>query len=105
MIINLFAGPGCGKSTLALGLGYVLKQRGFEAAVITEEAKPFALLLSCETEAVSTAGRFQNEQEARKADVQIREQLETRGIELIDTTTHDPEEFCDNYIPINAEFA
>lgn len=43
MIINLFGGPGCGKSTLALGLGHELKRSGLEVAVITEEAKPYAL--------------------------------------------------------------
>ena len=43
MIINLFAGPGCGKSTLALGVGHELKKRGYEAAVIIEEAKTWAL--------------------------------------------------------------
>jgi RecA/RadA recombinase len=43
MIINIFGGPGTGKSTLALGLGFELKKQGFEAAVIIEEAKPYAL--------------------------------------------------------------
>lgn len=43
VLINLFGGPGVGKSTLALGLGYHLKLQGKEAAVIIEEAKPWAL--------------------------------------------------------------
>jgi hypothetical protein len=38
-IINLFAGPGAGKSTLAAGLFYHLKMRGFNVELALEYAK------------------------------------------------------------------
>ena len=39
MIINLFAGPGTGKSTTALGLTYLLKLNGYKADYVSEYAK------------------------------------------------------------------
>lgn len=39
LIINLFAGPGAGKSTMAAGLFYKLKMRGVNCELITEHAK------------------------------------------------------------------
>lgn len=39
LIINMFAGPGAGKSTTAAGLFYHLKQRGFNVELVTEYAK------------------------------------------------------------------
>jgi deoxyadenosine/deoxycytidine kinase len=38
-IINLFAGPGAGKSTLASGLFYKMKQLGYNAEYVPEYAK------------------------------------------------------------------
>lgn len=38
-IINLFAGPGAGKSTMAAGLFYELKMRGHNVELATEYAK------------------------------------------------------------------
>lgn len=38
-IINIFGGPGAGKSTTAAGLFYSLKQRGINAELVTEYAK------------------------------------------------------------------
>lgn len=38
-VINLFAGPGVGKSTLAAGLFYEMKRRGMSAELVTEYAK------------------------------------------------------------------
>jgi len=39
MIVNLFGGPGIGKSTTAAGLFYKLKLNYFEAELVTEYAK------------------------------------------------------------------
>ena len=38
-IINLFGGPGCGKSTTASGIFYELKKRGYECELSPEFAK------------------------------------------------------------------
>lgn len=38
-VINLFAGPGCGKSTLAAGVFHQLKLRGINCELVTEFAK------------------------------------------------------------------
>ena len=38
-VINMFAGPGAGKSTLAAGLFYEMKKRGFLVELVTEYAK------------------------------------------------------------------
>lgn len=38
-VINLFAGPGAGKSTTAAGLFYNLKRRGLKVELVTEYAK------------------------------------------------------------------
>jgi len=38
-IINLFGGPGCGKSTTAAGLFYELKSKGLQIEYVTEYAK------------------------------------------------------------------
>lgn len=40
-IINLFAGPGAGKSTLAYGVSYFLKKKGANIEYVHEEAKEF----------------------------------------------------------------
>lgn len=39
IVINLFAGPGCGKSTLASYIFYLLKKDGYNAELVTEYAK------------------------------------------------------------------
>jgi nicotinamide riboside kinase len=39
LFVNLFAGPGCGKSTTAAGLFYTLKNNGYNAELIQEYAK------------------------------------------------------------------
>ena len=41
IIVNLFAGPGCGKSTGANKICYELKSRGIDCEVVTEVAKDF----------------------------------------------------------------
>lgn len=38
-VINLFGGPGCGKSTIAAGLFYELKRRRLNVELVTEYAK------------------------------------------------------------------
>jgi|6_EtaG_2_1085325.scaffolds.fasta_scaffold06551_6 hypothetical protein len=38
-VINLFAGPGAGKSTLAYGVSYFLKKKGVKVEYVHEEAK------------------------------------------------------------------
>lgn len=38
-VINLWAGPGAGKSTTAAGLFYLMKSRGHRAELVTEYAK------------------------------------------------------------------
>lgn len=38
-VINLYGGPGTGKSTTAAGLFFMLKQRGMKAELVTEYAK------------------------------------------------------------------
>lgn len=38
-VINLFAGPGAGKSTTAAGLFHIMKQDGFKVELVTEYAK------------------------------------------------------------------
>jgi ABC-type oligopeptide transport system ATPase subunit len=38
-IINLFGGPGCGKSTTAAGLFYLMKTAGYNVELVTEYAK------------------------------------------------------------------
>ena len=40
-VINLFAGPGTGKSTTAAGLFYLLKLKGINCELVHEEAKEF----------------------------------------------------------------
>lgn len=40
-VINLFAGPGAGKSTLAAGLFYNMKSLGYRAELVTEVAKDY----------------------------------------------------------------
>lgn len=40
-VINLFGGPGCGKSTLAAGLFHELKMSGINCEYVTEQAKNF----------------------------------------------------------------
>ena len=42
-LVNIFGGPGAGKSTFAPGVVHCLKKYGFEAVFITEEAKHWAL--------------------------------------------------------------
>ena len=44
ILINIFGGPGCGKSTLAAGLFAELKMRGVSAELIQEKAKELAWL-------------------------------------------------------------
>jgi len=39
LVVNLFGGPGCGKSTVAAGLFYELKRNGLSAELVTEFAK------------------------------------------------------------------
>lgn len=39
LVVNLFAGPGAGKSTLAAGLFYKIKMAGVNAELVTEYAK------------------------------------------------------------------
>lgn len=39
LVINLFAGPGCGKSTLASFIYYKLKTLGYNAELVSEYAK------------------------------------------------------------------
>jgi len=38
-VVNFFGGPGCGKSTLAAGLYYRFKRKGFSVELVTEYAK------------------------------------------------------------------
>ena len=38
-VINLFAGPGTGKSTTAAGLFYKMKSKGYMVELVTEFAK------------------------------------------------------------------
>jgi len=38
-VINLFGGPGCGKSTTAAGLFFLMKARGHKVELVTEYAK------------------------------------------------------------------
>lgn len=38
-VINLFAGPGAGKSTTAAGLFHIMKQDGYQVELVTEYAK------------------------------------------------------------------
>jgi tRNA uridine 5-carbamoylmethylation protein Kti12 len=38
-VINLFAGPGCGKSTTAAGLFFLMKHEGYRVELVTEYAK------------------------------------------------------------------
>jgi tRNA uridine 5-carbamoylmethylation protein Kti12 len=38
-VVNLFAGPGAGKSTTAAGLFHIMKQEGYKVELITEYAK------------------------------------------------------------------
>jgi hypothetical protein len=38
-VINLFAGPGAGKSTIAAGIFHLLKRDGYIAEIVTEVAK------------------------------------------------------------------
>lgn len=42
VVINLFAGPGSGKSTTAAGLFFYMKLRGFKVELVTEYAKELA---------------------------------------------------------------
>lgn len=39
VVINLFGGPGCGKSTIAAELFAILKKQGYECELVTEYAK------------------------------------------------------------------
>lgn len=39
VVINLFGGPGCGKSTIAAELFAILKKQGYEVELVTEYAK------------------------------------------------------------------
>ena len=41
LVVNLFAGPGAGKSTTACGLFYLLKLAGINCEYVHEEAKEF----------------------------------------------------------------
>ncbi len=41
IVINLFGGPGAGKSTLAAGIFYELKMRHYNVELVTEAAKEF----------------------------------------------------------------
>lgn len=38
-VVNLFAGPGAGKSTTAAGLFHIMKQEGYKVELVTEYAK------------------------------------------------------------------
>ena len=38
-VINLWGGPGCGKSTTAAGLFSIMKMRGHKVELVTEYAK------------------------------------------------------------------
>jgi hypothetical protein len=40
-VINLFAGPGAGKSTTAAGLFFLMKLEGYNVELVTEAAKDF----------------------------------------------------------------
>ena len=42
VLINLYGGPGSGKSTVAAALFYFLKRKGYVAEIITEYAKEYA---------------------------------------------------------------
>lgn len=39
LIVNLFGGPGCGKSTLMAGIFHQLKLKGYDCEMVTEFAK------------------------------------------------------------------
>ena len=39
LVVNLFGGPGCGKSTLMAGIFYELKTRGYDCEMVTEFMK------------------------------------------------------------------
>jgi len=39
LVVNIFGGPGSGKSTSAAGIFYLLKRQGLEAELVTEYAK------------------------------------------------------------------
>ena len=41
LIVNLFGGPGCGKSTTAAGVFYLMKMSGINCELATEAAKDF----------------------------------------------------------------
>lgn len=40
-VVNMFAGPGTGKSTTATGLFHIMKSNGFKVELVTELAKDF----------------------------------------------------------------
>lgn len=39
IVLNFFAGPGCGKSTSAAGLFFLMKQKNYKVELVTEYAK------------------------------------------------------------------
>ena len=39
LVVNLFGGPGCGKSTLMAGIFHQLKIQGYDCEMVTEFAK------------------------------------------------------------------
>lgn len=63
IVINLFGGPGVGKSTVAAGLFYRLKQAGFNAELVTEYAKD--LTWESREEALQNQPSVLGEQHAR----------------------------------------
>ena len=38
LLINIYGGPGAGKSTVAAGLFYELKKKGYDCGLVTEMA-------------------------------------------------------------------
>lgn len=62
-VINLWAGPGAGKSTLAAGLFFVMKTKGYKVELVTEFAKE--LVYSEKFAALNDQEYVTNIQEAR----------------------------------------
>jgi hypothetical protein len=58
-VINLFAGPGAGKSTTAAGLFHVMKVEGMKAELVTEYAKDltYSKRWGCRTNQVTMLGK------------------------------------------------
>lgn len=75
LVVNLFGGPGLGKSTTSAGLFYYLKQKGILCELITEYAKDRTWLNDSETLAcqpyVSAKQLWRMERVNGKVDVMI----------------------------------